>query len=66
MNRLLVLYFTNALHSHVIQNMLVYRTKLHVIYAIISRPDGYPKPEPYPVGTDIKFYLLDFAGTDIF
>jgi len=45
--------------------MLVYRTKWHVIYAIISRPNGYPKPDPYPVGTGtgIKFYPLDFAGT---
>jgi hypothetical protein len=41
--------------------------KWYVIYVIINRPDGYPKPNLYPVGTDtgIKFYTLDFAGTCI-
>ena len=47
--------------------MLVFKTKWHIIYAIISRPDGYPKPDPYPVGTgtSINLYPLDLSGTGI-
>ena len=43
--------------------MLVYVTKRHIMYTIINGSDGYPKPDPYLMGTGIKFYPLDFAGT---
>jgi len=53
-----------CLYGYQIQNVLVYTTEWKVIYAIINITDGYPKPDPYLVGTctGVTFYPLAFAG----